>query len=83
MAVDDKVSERLGLPIIIDGLVSDLQELRAGTITVNDATARALLAKQIFNGVRLYVNGMRLLSKEQPAENAASMPEGTGLCIDQ
>lgn len=55
-------SEQLGLPAIIAGLASDLDELRAGKISVNDALARSALAKQIFNGVRLYLNGTKLLS---------------------
>ena len=56
------ISDQLGIPSIIAGLVSDLQELRNGTISVNDAMARSMLAKQIFNGVRIYMNGSRLLS---------------------
>lgn len=56
------VSDRLGLPSVIAGLVSDLDELRAGKISVNDAIARSMLAKQIFNGVRIYLNGTKLLT---------------------
>lgn len=56
------VSDRLNLEDIINGLAGDLRALRAGEITVNDAQARAILAKQIFNGVRIYINGMALLS---------------------
>jgi hypothetical protein len=56
------VSEQLGIPNIIAGLVSDLDELRNGKITVNDAMARSMLAKQIFNGVRIYLNGAKMLS---------------------
>ena len=56
------VSDRLNLEDIINGLAGDLRALRAGEITVSDAQARALLAKQIFNGVRIYLNGMSLLS---------------------
>lgn len=66
MAVRDyesaPVSEQLGLGNVIAGLVSDLDELRAGKISVNDAVARSMLAKQIFNGVRIYLNGTKLLS---------------------
>jgi len=47
----------------------DLEQLRKGEISVNDAMARSMLAKQIFNGVRLYMNGTKLLSdKAQPAK---------------
>lgn len=56
------VSESLGLQKIISGLANDLDELRAGKISVNDAMARSMLAKQIFNGVRIYLNGTKLLS---------------------
>ena len=56
------VSDRLNLEEIINGLAGDLKALRAGEITVPDAHARAVLAKQIFNGVRIYLNGMALLS---------------------
>lgn len=55
------VSDRLGLGIVIEGLIGDLEELRAGKISVNDAIARSMLAKQIFNGVRIYLNGTKLL----------------------
>ncbi len=63
------VSETLGLMQIINGLVGDLESLRAGKISTNDAIARSLLAKQIFNGVRLYLNGTKLLT-----ENAKTVP---------
>ena len=56
------VSEQLGLGTVITGLISDLDELRAGKISVNDAIARSMLAKQIFNGVRIYLNGTKLMS---------------------
>jgi hypothetical protein len=56
------VSDQLGIPQIITGLVTDLEDLRAGKISVNDAMARSMLAKQIFNGVRIYLNGTKLLS---------------------
>lgn len=56
------VSDQLGLPNVIAGLIGDLDELRAGKISVNDAVARSMLAKQIFNGVRIYLNGAKLLS---------------------
>lgn len=56
------VSEQLGLPQVIEGLIGDLNALRDGRITTNDAIARSLLAKQIFNGVRIYLNGTKLLA---------------------
>lgn len=57
------VADQIGLPQIIAGLVADLDALRAGQISVNDAMARSMLAKQIFNGVRIYLNGAKLLSE--------------------
>jgi hypothetical protein len=56
------VADRLNLEKIIVDLAGDLEELRAGRIGVQDALARGILAKQIFNGVRLHLNGMKLLS---------------------
>lgn len=56
------VSEQLGLPQVIEGLIGDLQALREGKISTNDAIARSMLAKQIFNGVRIYLNGAKLLA---------------------
>ncbi len=71
MAVRDyntaPMSEKLGLENIIAGLVADLNELREGKISVNDAMARSMLAKQIFNGVRIYLNGTKLLSQNAKA----------------
>lgn len=68
------VSEQLDIPSIINGLVADLEALRNGQISVNDAMARSMLAKQIFNGVRIYLNGAKLLSdsaKVLPAQPIA------------
>jgi hypothetical protein len=56
------VSDRLNLEEIIKGLAGDLTSLRKGEITIGDAQARAMLAKQIFNGVRIYLNGISILS---------------------
>ena len=57
------VADQLGIPSIISGLCSDLDQLRKGEISVNDAMARSMLAKQIFNGVRLYLNGTKMLAE--------------------
>lgn len=57
------VAERLGLEVLIRKLSGDLDSLRNGEITVQDAMARAALAKQVFNGVRLYLNGMKVISE--------------------
>ena len=58
------VADALGLKTIIRDLSADLADLRAGTITVNDALARAALAKQIWNGVRLYMAVGTAVDKE-------------------
>lgn len=63
------IADQLGIPSIISGLCDDLAQLRKGEISVNDAMARSMLAKQIFNGIRLYLNGTKLLS-----ENARPLP---------
>lgn len=57
-------TETLGLDRVIKGLVKDLDALRAGEITTTDAIARSMLAKQIFNGMRLYLSGMKLLADQ-------------------
>ncbi len=55
------VADSLGLRDVILGLASDLRDLRAGKISTQDAQARAAVAKQMFNGVRLYLQAMRSL----------------------
>lgn len=55
------VSVHLGLEAVITGLAADLGELRAGAISPNDALARAAVAKQLFNGVRLYLQAVKTL----------------------
>ena len=69
------VSEQLGLSSVITGLIGDLDALRAGKITVNDAVARSLLAKQIFNGVRIYLNGTKVLSDNAKPASIASQEQ--------
>jgi len=69
------VAERLDLDNVIKGLCSDLELLRNGKISVNDAIARSLLAKQIFNGVRIYLSATKLLAG---AATAADSKQLTG-----
>lgn len=52
---ESPMADSLGLRQVILSLVSDMDALRAGQISPSDALARAALAKQVFNGVRLYV----------------------------
>lgn len=55
------VADALGIRGVIDGLATDLQDLRAGKISAVDAMARAHLAKQFFNGARLVLLAMKEL----------------------
>ena len=57
------VADNLGLRDVILGLVGDMSELRAGRISPADALARAALAKQVFNGVRLYVQASNFIAQ--------------------
>ncbi|WP_017999894.1 hypothetical protein [Paracoccus sp. N5] len=59
--VSTPVADSLGLRDIILGLAADLQQLRAGKISPNEALARAALAKQMFNGVRLYMQAVKTI----------------------
>ncbi|AOF98108.1 hypothetical protein [Sphingobium sp. RAC03] len=55
------LGERYSLDVIVRGIADDLVALRAGTISIKDAQARALLAKQYMNGVRLAINARKSL----------------------
>jgi len=65
------VGDALGIRAVIDGLASDLQDLRAGTISPVDAMARAHLAKQFFNGARLVLLAMKEIRQPEPPPNAS------------
>ena len=69
------VADALGLRAVIDGLASDLQDLRAGTLTPQQAMAHAAIAKQLFNGVRLYLAAHATLHRP-PAQPSAPAIEG-------
>lgn len=65
------LTDRFSLDAVIIGLAMDLQQLRDGQITIADAQARANLAKQYFNGVRVVVNARKFLegaARELPSE---------------
>jgi hypothetical protein len=70
--VSTPVADNLGLRDVILGLAQDLQALRDGRISPSDALARAALAKQMFNGVRLYMNAVKTL---EAAARSAEAPE--------
>jgi len=60
------VADALGLRAVIDGLASDLQDMRAGRLSAPEALARAALAKQLFNGVRLFLVAHQMARKAPP-----------------
>ena len=57
------LGDRFDLETVINGLASDLEALRAGRISVADARARAEMAKQLMNGVRLVISGQKYLEE--------------------
>ena len=57
------VADALGIRAVIDGLATDLQDLRNGKISPVDAQARAKLAKQFFNGARLVLLALKDLDQ--------------------
>lgn len=69
------VADALGIRSVIDGLASDLQELRAGTISPVDAMARAHLAKQFFNGARLVLLAMKELDRPRAPTDAPQITD--------
>lgn len=56
------LADRFQLEMVILGLAGDLESLRQGAISVDDARARAELAKQIMNGVRMVINAQKFLA---------------------
>lgn len=71
------VADSLGLRDVILGLAQDLSDLRSGKISPNDALARAAVAKQMFNGVRLYVQAIRTLEGAAlPVREPEALPDG-------
>lgn len=72
------VAEQLSLDVVIRGLCQDLEQLRAGKIAVNDAIARSLLAKQIFNGVRIYLSASKMLAGNAVPTAAKALAEEKG-----
>lgn len=58
------VSDSLDLHGIVRGLAADLQDMRDKRISPQDGLARAAVAKQLFNGVRLYLQAMQTLERQ-------------------
>ncbi len=65
------LGSRFRLDDLIEGLAGDLQALREGRISVQDARARAELAKQMLRGVQFVVTARKFL-----ADNAKAIPSG-------
>jgi hypothetical protein len=59
--VSAPVAESLGLREVILGLSTDLEDMREGRISPQDGMARAAVAKQLFNGVRMYLQALKSL----------------------
>lgn len=58
------VADSLDLSAVIRGLASDLDGMRAKTVSPQEGLARAAVAKQLFNGVRLYLQAMQTLERD-------------------
>jgi hypothetical protein len=80
------LAERFDLQGLIDGLAGDLKLLREGKISIRDAQARAVIAKQILRGVHYVVQAQRYLegralpapggNSETPRRTASSHRRG-------
>lgn len=72
------LTERFSLDGLILSIINDLDDLRAGKISIKDAQARAELAKQAMNGVRLVINAQRFLENRavlvSPADGKEKVP---------
>lgn len=67
------LTARFNLMDFTDSLIRDLEELRAGKISVRDAQARALLAKHVLRSVHYVVTAQKYLS-ENAKEISAPRP---------
>lgn len=70
------VGSPYSLDAIVRGIADDLVALRQGKISIKDAQARALLAKQYMNGVRLVLNARNSLESaaKQITQSAVEEP---------
>lgn len=62
---------------VVTGLIGDLNELRAGLISVKEADARARLAHEILRGIHLVVQTSKFLANQAAAVNALPKPAKT------
>jgi hypothetical protein len=67
------LSQRFDLMDFTDALIVDLEMLRAGKISVREAQARALLAKQVLRSIHYVVQAQKFLS-----EHARELPSPDG-----
>lgn len=73
----DSLADTYDLKGIISGLVSDLNQLRAGKISVPQARASAELARQALRGLHFVVTAQRMLmgaAKQLPNPDQAEAP---------
>ncbi len=76
--VSTPVSDDLNLRDIIGGLAQDLSDLREGKISPAEAHARATIAKQIWNGARIYLQAIKTIeSKAKPVGQIDQMEDAT------
>lgn len=61
--VSTPISDDLNLKDTVIGLSQDLKDLRAGKISPTEAHARAALAKQIWNGARIYLQAIKTIQQ--------------------
>lgn len=73
----DSLAERLDLKDLVAGLVGDLRDLRAGTISVKEAHARAELAKQILRAVQYVIQAQKYLEGQLKALPGADHSQPT------
>lgn len=67
------VADGIGLREIVLGLAGDLQDMRDKKISPQEGLARAAVAKQLFNGVRLYLQAFQFL-ESQRQRDAGALP---------
>lgn len=73
--VSEPIADSLGLRAIIQGLAADLRQMRDGAISPSEGTARAAVAKQIFNGVRLHIQAVKMLESRAKVVHAKTQIE--------
>ena len=66
--------EKFALMMGEDGGAFDLQDMRAGRLSAPEALARAALAKQLFNGVRLFLVAHQM-AQPKPARQPKAQPD--------